>query len=73
MTRKRSFAVLCAVLASIAATGSTVSGCSGDKCLADGENCSQSYLQANGKTAYVCCNGQTCMAGQNSGVLICRF
>lgn len=70
---KRSFALALAMLASIAATGSTVSGCAEGKCLSEGENCTQSYLTANNKVGYTCCNGTTCNAGQNSGVLICRF
>ena len=72
-TRKRSIALFCAMLASIAATGSTVSGCAEGKCLSEGENCTQAYLTANNKVGYTCCNGTTCNAGQNSGVLICRF
>ncbi len=50
-----------------------LSSCGGDdKCLSDGENCSQSYLNANGLQGYTCCNGQTCREGTISGVLICR-
>lgn len=51
----------------------TQTGCSGEKCLASGENCTQAYLQDNGLTDHHCCNGQTCRAGEISGVLICRF
>ena len=47
--------------------------CAEDMCLADGENCSQTYLQDNGLVGYSCCNGQTCSSGPTSGVLICRF
>jgi len=68
-------AVMISVLgAALVLLGTTQSACKGDeKCLSDGENCSQAYLQANGKTDYYCCNGQSCQEGTVSGVLICRY
>ena len=51
----------------------TQSGCSGDNCLASGENCTQSYLEDNDLLDHACCNGQVCEAGIISGVLICQF
>ncbi len=48
-------------------------GCAEGMCLADGQNCSQTFLQNNGLEGYTCCNGQTCREGPTSGVLICRF
>ncbi len=48
-------------------------GCAEGMCLADGQNCSQAFLQNNGLEGYTCCNGQTCREGPTSGVLICRF
>ena len=51
----------------------TQSGCGGENCLASGENCSQSYLEANDLQDHACCNGQVCESGLISGVLICQF
>lgn len=68
-------AILAIVIAAAAfALAGTQSGCGEEeKCLSDGENCTQAYLQANGREGYQCCNGQTCKEGTISGVLICRF
>ena len=48
-------------------------GCAEGMCLADGQNCSQTFLQNNGLEGYTCCYGQTCREGPTSDVLICRF
>ena len=69
------FAVLLLIVSLGLALGlsATQSGCGGGNCLADGENCSQSYLEDNDLLDHVCCDGQACHLGDISGVPICRF
>ena len=60
-------------LAAGAFLAASQNACADEKCLSDGENCSQSYLKNNDMEGYQCCNGQTCQEGIISGVLVCRY
>lgn len=63
-----------AITAAAFALAGSQSACAGENCLSDHENCSQSYLQANGLEGYHCCHDQQCQAGTiNPDVLVCRF
>ena len=55
----------------LSATQSACGG--GENCLSTGENCSQSYLEANDLQGYHCCNGQVCESGLISNILICQY
>ncbi len=72
-TLETSGRLLLAAIALVLSLSLMQTGCAEDTCLADGENCSQTYLQDNGLVGHTCCNGQTCSSAGTSGVLHCQF
>jgi hypothetical protein len=66
----RSLIALIVSIASIAFFAASLSACGGE-CGVNGENCSDSYKEANNIT-YSCCSGLRCSPGAISGVPICQ-
>ena len=72
-TRTRWLLILSSVVIAGALAGSSlITSCGEEDCLVAGENCSSSYLEANGKVGWRCCDGLACESGIISGVLVCQ-